>query len=143
MKKIDLGAIAISALICLISFLASNSLIIALATLVIYIAYYFLVLRKKLKNYLITKEKIYSCSHFISSFLTTLSSKESLEEAFQSGTRKTNDEFATYLVQLEDMNINEKIDYLKHYFKFNLYKMFLKVVNLYQDQGGNVLKISD
>jgi hypothetical protein len=49
MKKIDILAIALSAIICLVAFLTSNNLFIALGVMVVYIAYYFLLARKKIK----------------------------------------------------------------------------------------------
>ena len=37
----------------------------------------------------------------------------------------------------------EKIEYLKKYFSFSVYSMFVKVISLHMEQGGNVLKLSE
>lgn len=143
MKKIDLAAVSISTFVCLVAFLTSNNLFVGLGILLIFIAYYFLVIRKKIKAYLASKECIYACTKFINSFLVTLSIKESLEDAFQQSTHNTSENFHNYVAQIQEMNINEKIDYLKNYFRYSIYKMFTNVVSLYVDQGGNVLKLSE
>lgn len=143
MKKYDLVAISICLIICLIGFLTSNNLFVGLGIFVVFLAYYFLFMRKKIKAYIDETSKIHCCYHFISSFLITLSVKDSLDDAFESGTRNANEHFQLYLNEMQEMNINEKIEYLNKYFHFNVYRMFSKVVNLYVEQGGNVLKLSD
>ena len=41
------------------------------------------------------------------------------------------------------MPVINRIKYLKDYFNLSIYFMFLNVVDLYQDQGGNILNIAD
>lgn len=141
--KYELSAISIALFVAMIAYLTSSSFIIAGAVLLIYIVYYFALARKKIKKYLELSERIDCCHHFISAFLITLSVKESLNDAFESGTRNANESFTSYLSQMEEMNIDEQIDYLQKYFKLNVYSMFVNVVRIYEEQGGNVLKVAD
>ena len=41
------------------------------------------------------------------------------------------------------MAVIDRVKYLKDYFNLSIYLMFLNVVNLHQDQGGNILTMSD
>ncbi len=143
MKKYDLCGLTISLVILAVSYLTSNNLIIGLSIGLIFAAYYFLVARKKLKTAKESNAKVHECYNFIYSFLITLSVKESLEEAFSSATRNSSEGLNQFIAEMSDMSINDKIEYLTKYFKFSTYRMFTKVIALYVEQGGNVLKLSD
>lgn len=143
MKKYDLGAITIGAIIALIAFLTINNIFVGIGIGVLFIAYYFLLLRKKLKNYLFSLEKIHCCYNFINSFLITLSVKESLEEAFESSTRKVPASLEVILQEMNDMSVDQKLEYLTRYFNYGMYRMLVNLVKLHVDQGGNILKMSD
>jgi len=143
MKKFDLISISVSLVVCLISYIASNNLIIGIALMALYIAYYFLIARKLINNYITKKNKVHSCYHFISSFLITLSIKDSLSDAFESGIRNPDQSLQSFVNQLNEMNIDEKIKGLSKYYNYSIYQMFINVIDLYTEQGGNVLKISN
>ncbi len=139
----DLFAITIALVILLVAYLTSLNLIIAIATGVIYVAYYFLIAKKKLVNTINNNKKSHECYNFINSFIITLSIKESLEEAFENATRGADGLFLEFLESMKDMSIDAKINYLTKYFHYSSYRMFTKVIALYQEQGGNILKISE
>lgn len=143
MKKYDLGAISISTVIGLIAFLTSNNIFICLGVLLVFALYYFLLARKKLKIYFTKKFKVHCCYNFINSYLISLSVKGSMDEAFVSATRNPKDSFESVLSGISDMNPKEKLDYLKSYFEFGMYKMFLDLIELHEEQGGNILKMSE
>ena len=143
MKKYDLLAVMISAIIGLIAYLTSNNLFIALGVIVVYIGYYFLLARKKIKQSLESFLKIHFCYQFINSFLITLSIKDSLDDAFDNGCKHSITSFETILNEIREMTTIEKIKYLNKYFCFGVYHMFTNVLDIYSEQGGNVLKISE
>ena len=45
--------------------------------------------------------------------------------------------------ELENLKVSDRITYLKEFFNLAVFKMFINVLNLYQDQGGNILSMSD
>lgn len=143
MKKYDLCGLTVSLIILVVAYLTSNNLIIGLSIGLVFITYYFLIARKKLKNTKENNAKVHECYNFIYSFLITLSVKDSLEEAFNSATRNSSENLNQFISEMSDMSINEKIEYLTKYFHFSTYRMFTKVIALYMEQGGNVLKLSD
>ena len=143
MKKIDLIFIISSLLISFSAYLATMQIFIPLGIFTIYILYYFLLIRKKIAQYLHKSEVVHSCYHFINSFLITISVKESLEEAYQNGLRVAPKSLLEETEEIENMTIMERINFLRSYFNLAIYKMFLNVINLHQEQGGNILTISD
>lgn len=143
MKKSDLIFICLSMIVALCSYLTTNIIYIPLGIFVIYVAYYFIFLRRKIKNYFVRAERIHCCYHFINSFLITLSVKESFEDAYQNGIRLSNKELEMEVTQIENMPILDRIKYLRRYFNLGIYRMFVNVVGMYQEQGGNIINISD
>ena len=95
MKKYDLFAICLTLIVFTVCYLTSNNIFLSLGLFVIYLSFYFLVARKKINKYILTLEKASDCFGFISSFLITLSSKDSLDEAYISGTRNKSNKFKT------------------------------------------------
>ena len=73
----------------------------------------------------------------------TLSVKESFEEAYESATRIEDKKIEEYTSELNQLNIYEKVKYLRSYFNLSIYKLFLNILDIYQDQGGNILNMSD
>lgn len=143
MKKLDLFSITISAIICLIVYLTSNNIFVSLGVMVVYILYYFLLARKKILNYVDELERAHGCFHFINGFMVTMSTKESLDEAFQSGVRNPSKSLQEMVEQMKDMSSIEKVKYLMKYFHFSVYHMFINVVDIYLEQGGDIFKIGD
>ena len=142
MKK-DLIFIISSMLISLTSYLVLNNLVITLVIFFVYVLYYFVLIRRRINNYFIRVEKVHACYHFINSFLITMSVKESLEEAYQNGLRLAPKSLLAETNEIENMNIMERINFLRSYFDLSIFKMFINIIELHQEQGGNILMISD
>lgn len=143
MKKIDIVFSIISLITGAIAFVASNNIFLLVGTVLVFELYYFVIVRKLIKKYLSKVNTIHCCYHFINSFIITLSVKESLDDAYESGIRLENKEFNEETANLESMPIYDRIVYLRKYFNLAVYKMFVNILDLYQDQGGNILNISD
>lgn len=143
MSKVDISFIFLSVAIGVVAYFTSLNLYIAVAIFIIYLIYYFIFLRKKIKKYLIKINQIHCCYHFINSFIITLSVKESVDDAYDSGTRLTDKNFNEEVNGLASMPVYDRIVYLRKYFNLAVYKMFINVLDLYQDQGGNILNLSD
>lgn len=143
MKKIDLVYVAISLVIAVTSFLATNIIFIPIGIFLVYLLYYFVLVRKRIKRYLLKVETIHACYHFINSFIITLSVKDSLDEAYQNGLRLAPASLSAETNEIENMTVVERLKFLRQYFNLAIYKMFLNIIDLYLDQGGSILNISD
>lgn len=107
------------------------------------IADYFLLIRKDFKRYFSLIDRVHSSYHFINSFIITLSVKDSFEDAYQNAIRLRNPILNAETNELNDLIPLDRVRYLKDYFNLAIYKMFLNVVDLYIDQGGNILNMSE
>lgn len=141
--KIDIAAVLTSLLVAVVCYIVIFNIFISVALFIVFVAFYFLLLRKKFKNYLMQIERVHACYYFVNSFVITMSVKESYDEAFQSATRISNKHLTETINELNELNTIDKIKYLRNYFNLGIYKMFLNVLDLYQDQGGNILNMSE
>ena len=143
MKKVDLIFIVLSLVVSLTSYLATNIIYIPSGIFIVYLLYYFFLIRKRIKNYLAKVEVTHACYHFINSFIITLSVKESLEEAYTNGLRLAPKSLTEETVEIENMTIIERIKFLRSYFNLGVFKMFINIIELHQEQGGSILTLSD
>lgn len=143
MKKIDLIFILISLIISGLCFVTTLNLIYPLITLLFFVLDYFILIRKKFICYNSLVDRVHICYHFVNSFIVTLSVKESLDEAYLNAIRIKNKKFCEITEGIKNNNVINRIYYLKDFFDLSIYRMFLNVFTLYQDQGGSILKMSD
>ena len=143
MNKIDISFVFLSCLIGAICYVCISNLLLSVLVVVLYLLDYFVLLRKRFNYYFDMTERVNSCFHFVNSFVITLSVTESLEEAYSNATRVSSKRFNEIIKGIEDHNVVDRVMYLKNYFKLSIYKMFLNVFELYQDQGGNILNMAD
>lgn len=139
----DILFILLSVFIGVLGYLATNNLIFPIVIFVVYVLYYFIFGRKMLMNYHDKQRRIHACYHFINSFIISMSVKESVEDAYQAGIRCPNKELEEITNELTQMRTYDRIIYLRDYFNLGIYKMFINVLDLYQDQGGNILNMSE
>ena len=66
----------------------------------------------------------------------------SLDKAYAAACEGFGEEFKTLNGAMESMGAKEKTDYLAGYFRSETYKMFLSLLQLYLDRGGDVLRLS-
>ena len=139
----DMFFFFITLVLAAIAYVTSLDIYIPIFVLFSFTFYYFFLGRK----YLIKKEKlakrIHACYHFINAFIISMSVKESLEDAYQSGIRFEDKDLNEVTPQLENLKVSDRITYLREFFNLAVFKMFMNVLDLYQDQGGNILSMSD
>lgn len=143
MVGIIIGFVILSLVTGVVCFLTTSNLYFAIGILLIFILYFFIFQYKKFNKYYSLVRRVHSCYFFINSFVVTLSVKESYEEGYKSGLRVQDAKLHLYANELSELNDYEKVKYLRNYFQLAIYKMFLNVLEIYQDQGGNILNMSD
>ena len=87
-------------------------------------------------------ERRHECYLFIHSYLVALSVTESLSRSYESAVSSMGTNFHAFDGTLSAMEDREKLEYLVNYFDSDLYRMFLQILKLYFDRGGDVLKLS-
>lgn len=135
--------VLLTLLLAIVAYLTSFDIYIPIFVVASYLLYYFVLGRR----YLIKKDRlarrIHACYHFINAFIISMSVKESVEDAYQSGIRYEDKELNEITENLENLKVSDRITYLREFFNLAVFKMFINVLSLYQDQGGNILNMSD
>lgn len=143
MKNSIFIAIIVSLVVGFLAYLTSNNIIIAASIVVIYILYYLIFANKLIKQYYQKNLRIHYCYQFINSFIVTMSVKDSLEDSFMNATQGADGEYLETIKELEALTPMDKVLYLRKYFNLAVYRMFINVIEIYLDQGGKLLNMSD
>lgn len=134
--------IFISLVIGIITYLALENIFIAIAIFAVYLLITTLLLLPKFKKYDETKNRYHECYHFINNFIITLSIKKSLSGALETTVGSMNSEFIDMFNGLENMSENEKLNYLSTYFQFSDYSLFLEIIDIWLEEGGDIISMS-
>lgn len=143
MKKAPFVYIVISLLFGIVGYLASNNLIIGGIIILLSITYFFLFFMKRFNNYRVSTTRFKSCYQFINSFIISLSIKSTIPGAFESTMISVEDELKEEIDGIAHLSDMEKLVYLKQHYRFHIYELFVNVITLYEDRGGNILDIAN
>ena len=142
MNKLYPIAIFLSLLLAASAYLASDTWYLGAGVAVLAIAGSVLYGVPAVRIFLIGERKRHECYLFMHGYLVTLSVTHSLDRAFEVGSQPMGEAFHTLDETLQTMGAQEKTEYLLSYFETDLYRMFLSILRLYLDRGGDVLKLS-
>lgn len=142
MNKITTFGIAISIVLALVTFIASNNFIVAGVILTLSLLYFFLLANRIVKKYLVKVDRFHSCYHFINTFIVSLSIKGTVSSAYESTMDTMNENFKKEIENVEVFSQADKLEHLNKYFKFHVFSLFIDFINIYQEQGGDVLAMS-
>ena len=125
-----------------VTFIASQNFFSSIIIFVLSIAFFVLIARRQINRNQQKIHRYHQCFQFINSYLISLNVKGSLSSAMESG-YETADEGAKEIIDsIKDLSEQEKITYLSKYFKFDLYHLFVDMVSLWNEQGGDILDMS-
>ena len=126
----------------IIAYLSSSNYIIGGTVSLVSILYFFLFFFKRFKNYVVSTKRFKSCYNFINSFIISLSIKLTIPGALESTLLTIDEELKERMDGITHMSDIEKLEYLKNYYHFHIYELFLNVINLYENRGGNILDMA-
>ena len=125
-----------------VTFIASQNIFTSIFIFLINIAFFVLIVRRRMHKNQQKIHRYHQCFQFINSFIISLNVKGSVSAAIESGYETTDEETKELLDSIKDLNDDEKLDYLSKHFKFDLYRLFVDTVNLWNEQGGDILQMS-
>lgn len=134
--------IGISIVIFFSSLISTMSLIPSLIVLIISLFIFIFFTNKLLNRYFLITKRFHSCYRFINNFIISLSVKNTVGAALLSIHDSMDEEYKKEISELEHLSDNEKLEYLKKFYRFHIYELFVDVVNLFVEQGGNILNMS-
>ena len=124
------------------TYFATTSLIPSWVVFVISLCLFMFFSNKKMKEYALITNRFHSCYRFINNLIISLSVKHTLSGALESVITSMDEDFIKEYQELSHLNDFEKIEYLKKYYRFHIYNLFVDIINLYLEQGGNILTMA-
>jgi len=143
MKKSFLYFLIISLVVAIIMYISSNNIILSLGVLIVFICVSILFINPKIVNFYQVIDRYHECFHFINTYIISLSIKQSVSAALETTSLTMGESFNFIFEKLEDLSEESKIKYLESYFPFYSYQLFVQIVGLWQEEGGDILKMSN
>lgn len=125
-----------------ITFIATQNIFSAIDIFVIFTAFFVLIARRLINNSQQKIHRYHECYQFINSFIISLNVKGSLSAAMDSAYDTSDSGTKEIIDSIKELNEEEKLSYLIKYFKFDLYRLFVDTVTLWNEQGGDIIKMS-
>lgn len=125
-----------------LTYFSTSNIIISLIVGVVSGFYLLIITRKRIDRFIRKTKRYHSCYKFINSFLISLSIRNTVGAALTNVSENMDEDYKNELDGLEDVTGLETLTYLKKYYSFHIYDLFVNVVSLYEEQGGNVLNMS-
>lgn len=125
-----------------ICFIATQNIISTLLIFTAFLVFFIFVARRQINK---TQQKIHryhECFQFINTYLISLNVKGSLSSALQSAYEVSDHDTKEIIDSIKELTEQEKLTYLSKYFKFDLYRLFVDTVFLWNEEGGDILKMS-
>lgn len=132
----------ISIALMVVCFISTENIISSAVIGTLSLMYFLLYVNKVMKNKEEKIGKFHECYHFINNFLIALSIKGHISGALASALESQNEKTNELINSLDTADPMEKIRYLKDIYKFDVYSIFLDLINLYCDEGGEIIQMS-
>ena len=134
--------IIISVILGVTSFVASNNYIIGIIVLALSILYFLFIAKPLLKKYDTKIKRFDECYHFINTFIVSLSIKGTVGAAYESAIGVMPESFVSSIENIEAFSQKDKLDHINKYFRFHVFSLFIDLINIYEEQAGNILEMS-
>ena len=132
----------ISLVISVISYIVLENVFISLGLLAFYLIISIILFIPLLKKYDLKIAHYHECYHFINNFIISLSIKKALLGALETTVNSMPSEFVDEYNSIDNITEREKLYYLSTYFTFYDYQLFLQILSLWEDQGGDIIEMS-
>lgn len=142
MNQIVTIGIVISVILGISSFVASNNYIVGIVCLVLSTLYFFFLSKPIYKKYQTKVSRFHECYHFINTFIVSLSIKSTVASAYESAASAMPEDFSKNIENIDTFSQDDKLNHLAKYFRFHVFALFIDLIHIYEEQGGNILEMS-
>lgn len=125
-----------------VAYIASQNIFSTISIFLLNTAFFVLIVQRQMNKNQQKIHRYHACFQFINSFIISLNVKGSLSAAIESGYETTDAQTKEILDSIKELNDDEKLNYLSKHFKFDIYRLFVDTVSLWNEQGGDILKMS-
>ena len=125
-----------------IAYIASQNILSSIFVFLIFLLFFALIARRQINKNQLKIHRYHQCFQFVNTFIVSLNVKGSLSAAMQSAYDTADQDTKEIIESINELTEEEKISYLTKYFKFDLYHLFVDTIGLWNEQGGDVIKMS-
>ena len=125
-----------------VSYISTSNLYISLGVFLISFLYLSIFAMKLIKRGQGKVRRFHECYQFINTFIISLSVKTSISAAFDTTSATLGEDFKDYINDIDELSIEEKMEYLRRYFPFHIYSIFLNILNIWSEEGGDIISMS-
>lgn len=137
-----LVCLLLSCLTASIAYLASSSFLLSSLVLASYFGVTVLICLPRFRLLQRKRQARKDCFRFMNSFITTCSVTSSLIKSFEVASEGAMGDMKEALSGTEGNKIEDRLTFLSSYFQSPLYEVFLSIVIIYQNRGGDILTLS-
>ncbi|MCQ2776633.1 MAG: hypothetical protein MJ217_02830 [Bacilli bacterium] len=123
--------------------ISTNNLIIAGIVALVCFIYFAFFASPQINKYTSKLKSFKDANQFINNFIVSLSIQPVIDVAIDHSLSILDDGFKENLTGIEQLSGIEKLKYLCNCFPFHFYSLFVDIVTLWQEQGGDILKMSN
>ena len=141
-NRVLIAGIFLSIIFGFMSYVVCNNWIASIVICGLSILHFSILIYRRIKEY---DEKLFRCNesyYFINNFIVSLSIKGSIQASLEHAILGGSDDFKDEIDCVHDLSDIEKILYLKKYFHFKSYQLFVDIIFLWMDEGGNILEMT-
>ena len=125
-----------------VTFIASQNIFSTILLFVLFMLFFVLIARRQINKNEQKIHRYHQCFQFINSYLISLNVKGSLSAALESSYETADEATKEIIDSIKELSEEEKLSYLTKYFKFDLYHLFVDTISLWNEQGGDILRMS-
>lgn len=137
-----LVGVTVSSVLAGINFIATQNVFSTVFIFIISLLFFILFVRKQMAKTQLKIHRYHQCYQFISTFIISLNIKGSMSAAIESSYETSDEGTKEVLDSIKELNEEEKINYMCKYFKFDLYRLFTDTIKLWNEQGGDIIEMS-
>lgn len=142
MKTFYSISLVVSTILGVTTYLALDNYLYALVVIAVSLIYFILFGQKLMQKYYFKIDRFHELYHFINNYLVALNVYKTTNAAFITAFESINYSSNEELVAINNLDDHDKFHYLKKYFRFHLYQLFVDLIELYNDEGGDILVMS-
>ena len=132
----------VSILLAISSYVVAQNIVISISILFCFLFYFLFIFDPYFKRNAFIASRYSECYNFINTFIIALSIKGTLISSLEACELNFSNTLKEATKRIEHMNIEERLTYLSKYFPFYIYDLFLNIVTLHMEQGGDILSSS-
>ena len=125
-----------------VNYIATQNVFLTFLIFFLSIIFFILFVKRQMAKNQLKIHRYHQCYQFINTFIISLNIKGSMSAAIESSYETSDESTREVLESIKEMNEEEKIGYMCKYFKFDLYRLFVDTVKLWNEEGGDILKMS-